>query len=205
MPNTDIIPIGSSCVLCGRGSGERHGAGCAVGTSAGRARVRIQSALAEALEADQARAAIVVLADAAADCEDDHAATQAMMTLAEAQDAFAQMQNDEATSIALDGLETLFGESFAGGGPIVGEPPAPRLSVTTLELSLRALEARLDYVNAELAQAEHHQHFFAPLGQRETVPVGEARAILRDELMIIESALDELAVVIAATPGTSAA
>lgn len=188
-PTTSIVPLGSRCALCGRADGERHDAACVVGSPVARIRARVAAALSRAESQNQAYEAMAVLEDAAADCENDVDAMHARMTLAEAREAFAHMQNDEATSIALDGLETLFGESFVDVSRVVPlglAAPARSVGKTTLGVATTALELRLDEVNAELAQAQHQRHY------HQGTPVAEARDELASEVAIIEAALAEL-------------
>lgn len=174
-------------------------------TPADRIRSRTVVALAHGSVKLQAHQMLAILGDAVADCDDTvpgeaSPGTLGSMTLAEARSAYEACDDEMAVSIALEGLEVIYGESFLPGAVA---RPAPALSATTLTLCQRALETRLADVEAEVAQAQHHQHFFGPFGG-ETMPVNDAIETLDAEADLIREALRELADVSAATPGTPA-
>jgi hypothetical protein len=159
-----------------------------------RMRDRAHAALSRGDVILQAYELLNVLGDAVADCEDERRRQAGDMTRAEARSAYEAVAYEEAVSIALEGLEVIYGESFL---PDAVALPAPTLSATTLTLCERAIDNRLTEVEAERERLltyrpearEHAQHLLE----------------LDTEVRMIQDALAELGRVLAITPGASAA
>jgi hypothetical protein len=144
----------------------------------------------------QAYELLNVLGDAVADCEDDEPKRLGSMTLAEARSSYEAVAYEEAVSIALEGLEVIYGESFLPDAVALPAPAGvPALRATAVTLCQRAVQMRLDEVHDELRRLDTY-------GDDGTMRL--STDIEAEENMLAET-LRELAAVRAATPGTSAA